>query len=88
MKKKDDFHTSTSFLICFVYVMVMMLQLIVQRWWWRHDWLGSCDARKWKAICNSLDIGDFHDRSSKIIFSLGYIIYHAFRNKNIGGQKH
>ena len=77
-KKKDDFHTSTQFVICFVYVMVMMFQLIVQRCWWRHDWLGSYDARKWKAICYSLDIGDFHDRSSKNIFSLGYIKHQMF----------
>ena len=40
-----------------------------QRWWWRHNWLGNCDAHTWKIICNLLDLdfihGDIHGRSCK-----------------------
>ena len=33
-------------------VLVMMSQLIVQHWWWCHNWLGSCDTLIWKLIYN------------------------------------
>ena len=42
----QEFHTSTSSLISFVYVLVMTSQLIVRGWWWRHNWLYNtqCDS--------------------------------------------
>ena len=37
-------------LIWYVYVLVMTSHLMVQRWWWRHNWLSNCDARTRKGI--------------------------------------
>ena len=49
---KDHFYISTSYLTCSVYILVMTSQLILQCWWWHHNWLGNGHnmTHTWKDI--------------------------------------